>query len=436
MNTKHTTRQALARIALVGLLVFPPGTLAAPGHAVGMDGFQGEPVSLKLVNASLVDFFRAISELSGLNILIDPDVQGTITINVEQVPWDQLFEAVLKSHGLAHTIEGNLVRISTKKTLQAEQEATEALKKAAFMAQDTVTVTRELNYATAEELRAALEKQLSTRGQLDVDKRTNTLIITDVRDGVDRILALVDKLDVPERQVEIEARIIEATTRFARQLGTELGFLFGNDFDRNQGGLAVATPINDTATAVGRFKSGKLLDTFKLDAIITAAESTGEARILSRPRVSAQNNAEARITQGAKIPIPVQINFTTTVRYETAALQLTVTPQITEEDTIALNIKVENNVPDFSQTVMGIPTILTSESQTRVLVGDGETTVIGGIFLETDRLSEDRVPGLSRIPLLGKVFRRSGKDRETREILFFITPRIRKEAPAPGVAES
>ncbi len=437
MNTKHLLQKSTARTLLAGVLVFFLGIEpAATGRGSSTLIFQGEPVSLKLVNASLVDFFRAISELSGLNILIDPDVSGTITINVEQVPWDQLFDAVLESHGLARSVEGNLIRISTKKTLQQEQEAIEALKRAAFMAQDTVTVTRELNYATAEELLDSLEKQLTQRGQINTDKRTNTLIITDVEEGVNRILALVDKLDIPERQVEIEARILEATTRFARELGVNLGFVFGADADRNQGGLQIATPIEDDPTGSVHFRSGKLLDTFKLDAMVTAAERNGEARMLSRPRVTAQNNAEARITQGAKIPIPVQINFTTTVRYETAALQLTVTPQVTEEGTIALNIKVENNVPDFSQTVMGIPTILTSESQTRVLVDDGETTIIGGIFLETDRTSESGVPGLSRIPVLGKMFRHTGQNRETREILFFITPSIRKPPTGAGDTQS
>jgi type IV pilus assembly protein PilQ len=245
-----------------------------------------------------------------------------------------------------------------------------------------------------------------------------------VPEGVNRINNLVEALDVPEKQVEIEARIIEATTRFARELGMELGFVFGNEFDRNQGGLIVATPAEEP-NASGFFTTGKALDTFRLDAIITAAENTGDARILSKPRVSAQNNAEAKITQGAKIPIPVQINFTTTVRYEIAALQLTVTPQITEEKTISMNIKVENNVPDFSQTVLGIPTILTSESQTRVMVSDGETTVIGGIFVETDRDSKNKVPGLGDIPVVGHLFKRDSKERETREILFFITPRIK-----------
>ncbi len=426
-------RQKLRNPALLAILFLSISVLsgpslqsaAAPSGSSGSLTFQGEPVTLKLVDVSLVDFFRAISELSGLNILIDPDVTGTITINVEQVPWDQLFEAVLQSHGLARSVEGNLVRISTKNTLRQEEETEQALKKAAFMAKDVETVTRELDYANGEELLPALEKQLSERGQINVDARTNTLVITDVPSSVTKISDLIKTLDVPERQVEIEARIIEATTRFARNLGVELGFLIGNDFARNQGAGLITAAVDDPVGAA-RFSSGKILDTLRLDAIITAAESTGDARILSKPRVSAQNNAEAIITQGSKIPIPVQINFTTTVRYETAALQLTVTPQITEEDTVSLNIKVENNVPDFSQTVLGIPTILTSESQTQVLVGDGETTVIGGIYVEQDRDSQDKVPGLGSIPVVGNLFKRSGKQRDTREILFFITPRIKK----------
>ncbi|GAB4109420.1 MAG: hypothetical protein Kow001_09500 [Acidobacteriota bacterium] len=429
MNSSIQSNRFLPSLLLCLVLGIVPGRAAAPSSGAETTLAQagtwgGEPVSLKLVNVSLVDFFRAISELSGLNILIDPEVKGNITINVEQVPWDQLFEAVLRSHGLTRTIDGNLVRISTKKKLRDEEESEQALKRAAFLARDLVTVTRTLNYASGEELLPSFEKQLSERGQINVDKRTNTLIITDVPEGVEKIGGLIGTLDKPERQVEIEARIIEATTRFARELGAEFGLLIGNDSDRNQGGLVVASPAEDPVGSFA-FRTGKFLDTFKLDAFITAGEQSGQARILSKPRVSAQNNAEAKITQGAKIPIPVQINFTTTVRYEVAALQLTVTPQITQENTVALNIKVENNVPDFSQTVLGIPTILTSESQTRVLVEDGGTTVIGGIFVEIDRESEDKVPGLGDIPVLGHLFKRTGKDRETREILFFITPRIR-----------
>lgn len=397
---------------------------SAPAQAEAPQ-YQGDPVSLKLVNVSLVDFFRAISELSGLNILIDPDVEGTLTINVEKVPWDQLFDAVLNSHGLKKDISGNLVRIATKQTLKTEEEAEQALKNAAFQARDTVTITRHLDYAKGADLVTTLEKQLSNRGQINVDARTNTLILTDVAPRVEKINGLIEQLDVPEKQVEIEARIIEATTSFARELGLEFGFMFGGPNDRNQGGLAILNPAED-AIGIAGFKSGNPLDVVRLDALLSAGELTGEARILSKPRVSAQNNAEAKITQGSKIPIPVQMNFTTTVRYETAALQLTVTPQITEEDTVALAIKVENNVPDFSRTVMGIPTILTSESETRVLLADGGTTVIGGIYVEIDRSTEDRVPGLGAIPVFGNLFKKTAKAQETREILFFITPNIKK----------
>jgi len=386
--------------------------------------YQGDPVSLKLVDVSLVDFFRTISELSGLNILIDPDVQGTITINVEEVPWDQLFDAVLRSHGLQRSIQGNLVRISTRQTLRSEEEQALALKQAAFQAKDTVTITHHLNYASGKDLIPALEEQLSPRGQVNVDERTNMLIITDVPESAEKLTALLNTLDIPEKQVEIEARIIEATTNFARELGAQFGLVVGKPSDRNQGALTVLAPADETVGAA-QFISGKLMDTIKLDAMITAAERRGEARILSKPRVSAQNNAEAIITQGAKIPIPVQQNFTTTVRFETAALQLTVTPQITDQDTVALNIRVENNIPDFTRTVLGIPTILTSESQTKVLVADGGTTVIGGIFVEIDRNSQDKVPGLGDIPVFGNLFKRDNKERETREILFFITPRIK-----------
>lgn len=428
-------RKQLLALWIASLLAAPgfslqgdPSALRAtfsPSALKQETSFEGEPVSLKLVDVSLVDFFRTISELSGLNILIDPDVSGLVTINVEEVPWDQLFEVVLKSHGLRAGIEGSLVRISTRRTLQQEEESEQALKRAAFLAQDTATVTLNLNYAVGEDILRTLERQLTQRGELTVDSRTNTVIITDVPEGVRKISRLIETLDAPEKQVEIEARIIEATTRFARQLGSELGMQFGKITDRVQGSADVAARVAEPI-GTASLTTGKMLDTVRLDAILTAAEARGEARILSKPRVTAQNNAEAIITQGSKIPIPVQQNFSTSVRFETAALQLTVTPQITEEETVSLNIRVENNIPDFSRTVLGIPTILTSESRTRVLVQDGGTTVIGGIYVEIDRENLNKVPALGDIPVLGHLFKNTTKERETREILFFITPRIRQ----------
>ncbi|MFQ5739616.1 MAG: type IV pilus secretin PilQ [Acidobacteriota bacterium] len=405
-------------------------TVSSPAaqQASSSSNFQGEPISLKLVGASLVDFFRAVSELSGLNILIDSDVRGSITINVESVPWDQLFDVVLKSHRLDKSLEGNLVRISTKETLRIEEESVRALKRAAFLASDRETVSRRLNYADAKDVFDALQDKeiLSERGELVVDERTNTLFVTDVTDHVQSFLSLLTTLDVPEPQVEIEARVIEATTNFTREIGSLFNLFGGKTSDRDQGGFTSSTPA-EQPIGNGFFTSGGLLDTVRLDAAISLAERNGEARILSKPRVTAQNNTEAIITQGARIPIPVQFNFTTTVRFETAALRLTVTPQITDEKTIILNIKVENNIPDFSQTVLGIPTILTSEAQTQVLVQDGGTTMIGGIYVETERDAEDKVPGLGDVPILGRLFKRSSKERDTREILFFLTSKIKTE---------
>ncbi len=417
-----------AALLLPGVLSAGPAGAAAPAAQAPGPSYEGEPISLKLVNASLVDFFRAVSELSGLNVLIDPDVRGSITINVDEVPWDQLFDVVLKSHRLEKSIQGNLVRISTKETLRLEEEAVRDLKRAAFLAADTKTVARRLNYADAKAVFEGLDEDkafLSQRGELVVDERTNTIFVTDVPEQVDRVLDFLTQIDIPESQVEIEARIIEATTSFAREIGANFGFAIGTGSDRNRGSFRAFAPV-DEPVGTANFTTGTFLDTFRLDAMITAAELRGDARILSKPRVSAQNNAEAIITQGSRIPIPVQINFTTTVRFETAALRLTVTPQITEEDTVALTIKVENNIPDFSRTVLGIPTILTSEAETRVLVESGGTTVIGGIFVETDRNSVDKVPGLGNVPVLGHLFKRTSKERETREILFFLTPKIKK----------
>ncbi|MCK5351310.1 type IV pilus secretin PilQ [bacterium] len=383
---------------------------------------------------SVTDFFRTISELSGLNILIDPEVGGSLTLNVEQVPWDQLFDAVLQSQGLAKRIEGNLVRISTQDKLRSEQEINQQLKEATLVAADTLTVTKRLNYATGAEISGTLEPHLTPRGSMNVDDRTNTLIISDVPFGIDAVTSLINILDVAEKQVEIEARIIEASTNFSRSLGVNLGIgigridppknAFGDVADRVTSQINTVTPAAGQITGIAGLTVGGLVDVFRLDALITAAETDGEARILSKPRVTAQNNTEAIITQGSEIPVPVQQNFTTTVQFQTAALQLTVIPRVTNVGTVLLNIAVENNIPDFARIVLGIPAIQTSEAATQVMVADGGTTVIGGIYVQSESETEDRVPGLGKIPLIGNLFKSNSKAKDTREIIFFITARI------------
>ena len=384
-----------------------------------------ELISLKLVEASLSDFFRVISELGNLNLLIDPDITGRLTLHVQSVSWPQILEAVLNSYGLEKTPLGKIARISRRETRDSERKAKRLLEKTELLDQQLVTRTKQLNYASGKEIASTLENHLSERGQLQLDERTNTLIITDIPHKVEQIENLAARLDVPEFHVEIEARIIQATTNFVRELGTKLGLLLGSPGSAIRGTLNVTVPAQQPLATAG-VTIGRMLDTALLDAMLSAAETRGDVRILSRPRVSTQSNAEAIITQGARIPIPVQENFTTTVRFETAALRLVVTPTVTREETIVLKIRVENNVPDFTRTVLGIPTILTSESQTVVLLPDAGTTVIGGIFLETERKQEQKVPGLGKIPIMGVLFRRSFQQRETQEILFFITARIKE----------
>ncbi len=442
---EHILRRGLTQVLCLALACSFSLYLASPS-AQAQGPYEGQPVSLKVVQISVTDFFRTISELSGLNILIDPEVGGSLTLNVEQVPWDQLFDAVLQSQGLAKRIEGNLVRISTQDKLRSEQEMQQQLKEATFVAADTLTITRRLDYATGIEITATLEPHLTARGSMNVDDRTNTLIISDVPYGIDAVTNLINILDVAEEQVEIEARIIEASTSFARSLGVQLaGGAGGNTFNQFTGepedppenirnlfgpprvGGALGTLFNTPATAANNvftFTTGRIMDTFRLDTIITAAESEGEARILSKPRVTTQSNHEATITQGSQIPIPVTQNFTTTVQFQTAALQLTVLPRVTNVGTILLDIQVENNFPDFSLVVLDIPSIQTSEARTQVLVPDGGTTVIGGIYVESSSESEDRVPGIGRIPIIGNLFKTKNRSKDTREIIFFITARI------------
>ena len=430
---QHILKRGLHQALCLSLACSFSLYLASPS-AQAQGPYEGQPVSLKVVQISVTDFFRTISELSGLNILIDPEVGGSLTLNVEQVPWDQLFDAVLQSQGLAKRIEGNLVRISTQDKLRAEQEISQSLKEATFLAADTLTVTKRLNYATGGEISGTLEPHLTPRGSMNVDDRTNTLIISDVPFGIDAVTSLINILDVAEKQVEIEARIIEASTNFSRSLGVQLGIgigriqptknAFGDVADRVTSQINTITPAAGQITGIAGLTLGGLVDVFRLDALITAAETDGEARILSKPRVTAQNNTEAIITQGSEIPVPVQQNFTTTVQFQTAALQLTVVPRVTNVGTVLLDIHVENNIPDFARTVLGIPAIQTSEAATQVMVTDGGTTVIGGIYVQSESETEDRVPGLGKIPLIGNLFKSNSKAKDTREIIFFITARI------------
>lgn len=404
--------------------------------------FAGQPLTLDLVDVPLVDFFRLMAEEGGINIVLDPDVKGKYTIKGEKMPWDQIFDMALVTNNLDKQVEGNVIRITRKATLQEEAKQREAMKKATLLASDLETRIKRLNYAKANSLLTALTDQKTVRGTVVVDERTNSLILTDIPSSLDRMFMLINTLDIAQPQVEIEARIVSATRDFARDIGVQFGFLAGNGQRVSVGGPNSAAnrsglPASETggfnvdlattkAFGGAGISVGNLFDTFLLDAAITAGESKGVAKLISQPRVVAQNNSPAVVTQGLRFPVQVVANNTVTVQFYNAALTLTVTPQITYEGNVVLDLKVENNTADFSRAVNDVPSIRTSESTTRIMVTDGGTTVIGGILIDEDANAKDQIPGLGSLPVVGNLFRRTSVTRNTQEVLFFVTPKIIK----------
>jgi len=415
--------------------------------------YTGNPVSLDFQGADLRAVLRTFSEISGLNLVIDPSIQGTVDVALRDVPWDQALDIILRANKLGYVVDGTIVRIAPLTVLADEEVQRRKLSDEQALAGELRVLTRSLSYAKAEDLRQLLTQTvLSQRGQIQFDSRTNTLIINDLADRLERASALITTLDRPEPQVEIEARIVQTTRDFARNIGVQWGIgarassALGNTLPfsfPNQGSITGRTGVTQSGDATGADAVGTMVNmgvtpatsgiglalgavngAVNLDVALTALESSGQGRILSTPRVSTQNNIEAEITQGIQVPIQTVANNTVTVTFKDAALTLRVTPQITATNTVIMRISVENASPDFSRAINGIPPIDTQRALTQVLVGDGDTTVIGGIYVSREQASQDRTPGLHRIPLLGWLFQRNEFSDESRELLIFITPKI------------
>jgi type IV pilus assembly protein PilQ len=408
--------------------------------------FTGHPVSLDFQGADLRAVLRTFSEISGLNIVIDPAVQGTVDVALRDVPWDQALDIILAANKLGYIIDGTIVRIAPLNVLADEQSQRRKVNEEQALAGELRVLTQRLSYAKAEELQALLTKSaLSQRGTVQVDARTNTLIITDLADRLTTASELIAKLDLAQPQVEIEARIVQTNKNYARALGVQWGFNgavspgLGNTTPLafpNSGSLSGAaggvtggqpTAVNlavPGAPNAVNLALGSVNGAFNLDVALTALENSGNGRLLSTPRVTTQNNIAAEMTQGVQIPIQTVSNNTVTVTFRDAALTLRVTPQITAANTVIMQIAVENSQADFSRAVNGIPPINTQRANTSVLVSDGATTVIGGVYVTNQQNQTDRTPGVSRIPLLGWLFRRDAVNDTSTELLIFITPRI------------
>ncbi len=436
----------------------PAGTtVSVTGPASGnctTGRYTGEPFGMNFKDLDLKDFFRLIHEISGLNVVLDPSVHGSVTIVLDDVPWDQALAIVLDNNGLACTLQGNVLRIATLETMKTEAEARRAQQEAQALAVPKQTITRYLSYGHARDAVNIVKKFLSSRGDVVADERSNALIIEDIPSVLPKVEDLIRMLDRKAPEVEIEARVVASTRTFARDIGTQLGFGFGSG-NNAVGGATAASPIKVTLpsgevprfiTAPGDVTSIPLFSNlgatgptsgiefsnatagFRLDFILTAAESRGLLKILSRPTITVQNNISALIRQGSRIPVvtQAQLGGPPTVTYVDAFLRLTVTPQITSENTIFLNVDVENTVPDFSRVTGSQlnPTLNTQQAQTQVLVTDGGTVVIGGVIQTQNSVAIAQVPLLGSIPLLGNLFRHTNVNTSTAELIFFITPKI------------
>ena len=475
------------------------------GRQYGQPGFVGEPINLNVVNADIRDILNYITEQYGVNFVIDSSVGAVpVTVNVQDVPWNIALDAVLKANRLGVETNGNILRVAINEVLAKESETQKIINDSRLDASPLVTEFIRLNYARAsgtlaqaagstgafsggatnlsfsggaggdatggsgdQGLLPIISRRLSRRGSIEVDGRSNTLIITDVKENIDAIRQLAAILDQPEPQVEIETRIVIAQHNFSRDLGAQLSAGVLN-LGRGSLGNISTLPATSTGSGGGGGGSGSgalnsgpnpfgvfgglagtnqpvgalgaaaastviglttgLFGTAQISLLITAAENRGEAKTVATPRVTALNNRPAQIESGSQIPVQTTQaasgTAVVTTTFVSVPLRLSITPQITDAGTVILRVTIENNTINTGIAVGGVPGIDTQRMQTEVLVPDGGTTVMGGVLADTEGTTRQRTPGLASIPILGNLFKRKLITRQNSEILFFITPHI------------
>jgi len=404
--------------------------------------YVGEPIDLKVTNADVTDVLRTFAQISGLNVIVQPGVTGLVTAELENVPWDQALEQILKINNLDYELDGNVMRIAPTSVLKNEANERQQLAAAKSLAIPLRTVYQRLSYAQANDVASLLKTGqaglLSQRGSVVVDGRTNALIIKELPSNMDAVLSVIDLLDAPEPQVMIEARIVETTKNFTRDLGINWGFqaladaAHGNTtglvFPSNGSASGRVNLPGNATNGVLNLKLGNVLNTFNLDVALQAAESEGLITILSAPKVATLNNQHASIQSGLQIPVQTVLNNTVTVQFINATLRLDVVPQVTAEGTIMMDIDISKREPQTAFLIPGATNapITTKDARTRLVVRDGGTAVIGGIYKITSNNGESRVPGLGNLPIIGYLFKNKTRSEVNDELLIFITPRIIK----------
>jgi type IV pilus assembly protein PilQ len=444
-----TTPAAAAAASRAGAAVQTATTAQA---AAANSGYSGEPISVNLKDVDLRDFFRLIHEISGLNVVLDPGVKGSLTIVLDDVPWDQALDIVLQNNDLDKQLSGNVLRIATKETVKREAEQERDLAKAQAEAADVVTTTRVLSYAKSDDMVNTLKKFLSVRGDVLSDPRSNTVIIRDIPAVIPVMDNLIRQLDRRTQQVEIEARVVAASRTFSSDIGSQLAFAAGRGNTTVGGNQQVGTstitrsaapplPVSGgsssqgyqmpLATALGAAVPTSGLSyiftsaNFALDYVITAAEQKGVGKLLSKPKIMTQNNQTATIKQGTKLPVQTIVNNTVSVQFIDVVLELQVTPQITADGNVFMDVKVTNDQIDAAiPRVQGIPAIDTQSIENRILINDGGTAMMGGIIVSNQQTSIQQVPIIGSLPLVGNLFKRTTVSSTSQELMFFLTPRI------------
>lgn len=482
MNSLQILRET-AKKAVFALMIISSMTLAVAAQKVeaqqqgkmyGDPSFVGEPVNLNVVNADVRDILNYINEQYGINFVIDKTVGAVpVTVNLNNVPWNLALDSILRSQELAIQVNGPILRVAPQKTLADEQSLNEKIKNNQLDTSPLYTEIIRLNYArvsgaltgggfqggqvqessssntssggggaggggTDQGVLGIIKRRLSRRGAIEVDGRTNTLIITDVRENIDSVKQLVAVLDQPEPQVEVETRIVIAQRNFLREIGVQLGFSVANPF--GSGGLGTANtgrPTDSVPTGQFFLTTG-VFGTAQITAALNLAEQKGQSKTIASPRVTILNNRKGEIESGSQIPVTtvqrnagsgdedegVGVVYTTT--FVSVPLRLEVTPQISDAGTIIMDVTAENNTvnPALGSGLGGTPGIDTQRMKTQVLVPDGGTTVVGGVLTDLEVSSKSKTPGLGDVPIIKYLFRNKTTQRNTSEILFFITPRI------------
>ena len=455
--TEPKTDEAAEQSALSEAVAEHPEAEASPEPppsepADALDGPSsvpsGEAFSLDVQEADLHDVLRLIADVMEVNIIAGADVQGSVTTRLENVPWEEALDAVLSINGMGHERSGNVIRVAPLEHFVKAREARLREREAQRQTQPIFTQVVSINYANAARLQPNLEKLLSDRGSLAVDTRTNTIIVNDTQAAISTIADLVATLDRPTPQIMIESRIVETSRNFLRELGVQLAGRAQEKinasfpsavsiFGAGTGGDADVPGnfILDLPAQVGTGAGGSLGISFAsvgssfLDVQLSALEASGRGKVISRPRIATLDNTEALIQSGRRIPFETtSANQGTQTQFADASISLRVTPHVTPHGFINMKILASRNAADFTNTSRdGVPTIITREATTEMLVRDGDTVVIGGLYTHDASVSRDGVPFFSKIPVIGVLFRRTRNRDTTDELLFFITPRIIRE---------